>query len=169
MYENIKVVAFDCDGILTDSGLYYSDSGYEMKQFNVKDGLGIKMLLKAEYELILISARYVRLVEKRMEDLGVTNVHLGISYKLKVLEEFLKEKGYGWEETAYLGDDLTDLQILKRAGLPVTAADAVDEVKEAAKIITEKNGGAGAFREFSDLLLKKSGKFQRVLTEMNFV
>ncbi|MGB0177703.1 MAG: KdsC family phosphatase [Owenweeksia sp.] len=152
--SQIKMLVMDCDGVLTDGGMYFTKNGDEIKRFNAKDGLGIKTLMKMGYQTGIISAGIsTGLVEKRAEMLGVPHVYVGKDPKLEILEGWLKELDLTIEQVAYIGDDLTDLPILEKAGLAACPSDAALAVREQCDIVLETAGGAGCIRELVDQYL----------------
>jgi 3-deoxy-D-manno-octulosonate 8-phosphate phosphatase (KDO 8-P phosphatase) len=161
--SRIKLLLLDVDGILTDGSIIYTAENVEIKAFHIQDGLGLKLLQKAGFEVGIITARHSEMVRRRAEELGLTHVHQGIENKLEVYNELLLRLELQPEETAYMGDDWLDLPLLTRVGLAATVADAVDEVKQIAHYITSRCGGRGAVREVCELLLEARGKRQEFL------
>ena len=158
----IRLLIFDVDGVLTDGSLFIGDDGQEYKAFNSRDGHGIKMLQKHGVIVAIITGRTSRVVEHRMENLGVSHVYQGKLEKLPAFEELIAELGIPAEQTAYVGDDVVDLPVMRRVGFAVTVADAVEDVKPFADLVTTRDGGRGAVREVCDFLLKKSGRWAAV-------
>ncbi|MBR6164186.1 HAD-IIIA family hydrolase [bacterium] len=150
--SKIKALVMDVDGVLTDGSLTFDDNGVEYKTFSAKDGQGIVMLNKAGYLTAIISARASKVVQFRAEMLGITKVYLNKKNKLETLKEFMEEYNLQSSEIAYIGDDLPDLEILKTIGLSACPSDAVEEVRQCAKFISQKGGGKGAVRELCDLI-----------------
>ena len=152
----IKLAAFDVDGVLTDGSITYDDNGIEYKTFNAKDGHGIVMLNKAGIITAIITARNSGTVERRAQDLKITELHQGVKNKIEKLEELLAKYNLSFDEVAYIGDDIPDICILDKVKFSACPADAVDEVKKTVSWISSKNGGRGAVREFCDYILKKN-------------
>jgi len=152
--SNIKLVAFDVDGVMTDGSITYDENGVEYKTFNAKDGQGIANLRKAGIITAIITARNNGTVQHRAENLKFDEIHQGSKNKLETLHEILKKYNFTINEVAYMGDDLPDICILELAGLAGCPNDAVEEVKNIAKFISSKNGGRGAVREFCDFIVK---------------
>ncbi len=150
----VKLLALDVDGILTDGGLYYTENGEELKKFNVKDGLGIKLLMKLGVEVAIISANSSRSTYYRAKKLGITNCFLGVEEKFPILQKLCHQLNISLSQVAYMGDDLTDLPILKSVGCPMTVADAIQNNKENSIYISSKAGGQGAVREVCELIQK---------------
>lgn len=155
--SKIKVMAFDVDGVFTDGSLTFDQDGKEYKTFNAKDGQGIVCVEKAGIITVIITARKNGTVEHRAKNLGITELHQGIKFKLPVLEQIVKERGLSMEEVSYMGDDLPDICILEKVGLACCPNDAVDEVKNICNFVSTKNGGCGAIRELSDFVLNSQG------------
>lgn len=150
----IKLLLMDCDGVLTDGKLYFSASGEELKVFNVRDGQGIVMWHKAGFRSGIITGRDAEpIIKKRADELGIHYLRARSEDKINDFNEILADAGVLAEEAAFIGDDIGDMGLLNRVGLPVAVADAVEEVKQAAMFVTRQNGGAGAVREVIDLLL----------------
>ena len=161
--SRIKLVLFDVDGVLTDGRIYIDNNGVESKAFDVKDGHGLKLLQRAGFQVGLITGRDSRIVEHRAKELGIELVFQGVKEKLPVFEKIGRELQLGDDEIAYMGDDLVDLPVLRRAGFSATVADACEMVKSETDFVTSRPGGRGAVREFCDLLLKESGRWPEVL------
>jgi 3-deoxy-D-manno-octulosonate 8-phosphate phosphatase (KDO 8-P phosphatase) len=149
----VKLLLMDCDGVLTDGKIYFNEHGEETKAFNVKDGLGIVSLHRAGVMTGVISGRNFRALEVRAEELGIRFLRMGCADKVAEFENILADASVTPEETAYIGDDLPDIDLLKKAGFAVAVADAAKKVLEAAHYVTANNGGGGAVREVADLIL----------------
>jgi 3-deoxy-D-manno-octulosonate 8-phosphate phosphatase (KDO 8-P phosphatase) len=150
---DVRLVALDVDGVLTDGRFYLSDEGIETKAFSTRDGHGIRRLLAAGVEVAVISGRSSRAVERRMEDLGVRHVFLGCPDKVAAFDELSATLGIEARECVYIGDDLPDLPLLRKVGFPVAVADAVVELRDFCPFTTHSAGGHGAVRELCDLLI----------------
>lgn len=159
----VRLAVLDVDGVLTDGRLTFDERGGELKTFNVRDGLGVKLLMQAGIEVAVISARESRVVENRMRDLGVQHVHLGARDKLAVFEALLRELDMTAASAAYIGDDLVDLPVLACAGLAATVADADPRVIERAHWRSKAGGGAGAVREFCEFILAAQGRLNEII------
>ena len=153
--KNVQILIMDVDGVLTDGKLYYSDSGEEIKSFNVRDGQGLKLIKSYGIVLALISGRTSEAVRRRAQELLVDEIHLGVSDKLPVLQEILRRHEISADEALFIGDDLGDIEILNSVGLPVAVADAHDAVKRRADYVTGKIGGGGAVREICDMIISR--------------
>lgn len=148
---NFKFLALDIDGVLTDSGMYYTESGDEMKKFSAKDGLAIRTLTAAgKYVGFISSGTNSVIIQRRAELLGVQKICTGTWKKTEILEKWCNELNIDFENVAYVGDDVNDLPVIQKAGLSACPADAVPLVKEAVHIVLSKNGGEGCVREFID-------------------
>lgn len=149
----VKLLLMDCDGVLTDGRLYFSRDGEELKVFNIKDGQGIVSWHRAGFRSGVITGRSSVMLERRAGELGMHYVVQGSRDKSDDLDRILRETGLGPEEVAFIGDDLSDLGIMERVGLPVAVRDAVKIIRQRAAYITESKGGFGAVREVTDMLL----------------
>ena len=154
----IQLLIFDVDGVLTDGRLYLGNDGNEYKAFHIRDGHGIKMLLDAGVEIAIISGRHAASVERRMSDLGIRHVYLGVQDKLAVFNALQAQLGVTTEQVAYVGDDLIDLPIMTRVGLAIAVQDADPFVKQQAHWQTPNRGGRGAARDVCELLLRARGQ-----------
>ena len=144
----------DCDGVLTDGRLYFSSRGEEMKVFDVRDGQGIVSWHKAGFHSGIISGRGAEaIIEKRAEELGIGFVRTNSRDKIHDFEEIISSLGVEAENVTYVGDDVGDVELMKRVGFAVAVADAVEETKLVATYVTKAKGGRGAVREVIDLLL----------------
>ena len=160
--KKIKLLLLDVDGVMTDGGIILDSSGGEIKAFNEKDGHGIKLLMRAGVEVGILSGRESPVVTRRAEELGISLVKQRSLNKAGTFREILEERSLKEEEVAYIGDDLTDLPVLRKAGLSAAVADAVEEVKKEVDYITTQPGGKGAVRELIELLLKSQDKWDMV-------
>jgi 3-deoxy-D-manno-octulosonate 8-phosphate phosphatase (KDO 8-P phosphatase) len=150
-FSGIKMLIMDCDGVLTDGGMILTKNGDEIKKFNAKDGQGIKRAHNAGIITGIISAgKSTGLVERRAEMLGIEHVYVGKQPKLEVLMEWLEKLKLGFEDIAYIGDDISDIEILQRAAISACPADAVMQVREVSGLILRSNGGDGCVRELID-------------------
>ena len=149
----IRLLLLDCDGVLTDGRLFYGDSGESLKVFDVQDGLGIVQWHRDGNYSGIISGRSSPIVERRAAELGIRFVIQGVTDKLWAARTICDEVGLGFSETAYVGDDLPDIELIKSVGFGVATSNAVDEVKIAAKFTTKRPGGRGAVREVIDMLI----------------
>jgi 3-deoxy-D-manno-octulosonate 8-phosphate phosphatase (KDO 8-P phosphatase) len=159
----VKLLMLDVDGVMTDGGIIYGGDGLELKRFDVKDGHGIKLLMGAGVDVAIVTARSSPAVERRARELGITLLYQGQRDKLFAFEDILSKTGLSAKETAYIGDDIVDLPVLRRAGLAIAVADAVAEVKRAADHVTKRPGGQGAVRETAELILRAKGDWNTII------
>ena len=143
----------DVDGVLTDGGMYYSESGDEIKKFHSRDGMGIKLLQGVGMITAFVTSEQTKLVQRRGDRLKVPEIHQGTFKKRNVLGELCAKYNLTMQQVAFIGDDVNDLEALQYVGFSVAPADAVLVVKEVVDYICERNGGAGAVREMSELIL----------------
>lgn len=155
--KNIKLVIFDVDGVLTDGGLYFTDDGREMKKFNVKDGLGITLVLKNKIEVAVITGRNSVIVADRMRSLGVNHVYQGRMNKLETYENLKSALQISDQQVAFVGDDVIDIPVMEQCGLSVAVADAHHAVIDKAAWILSQKGGEGAARMVCDVLIEAQG------------
>lgn len=160
--QKIKLLILDVDGVMTDGRIIFDSNGVESKFFNVKDGHGIKMLQRGGIEVAIISGRESQVVTNRAMELAINIVHQKSLDKLIPYSKILAETGLTDEETAFIGDDLIDIPVLKRVGFAAAPNDAVSEVLPLVHYITAKSGGWGAVREVCDMLLKAQGKWDEL-------
>lgn len=158
--KKIKLVLTDCDGVLTDTGTYYSYEGELMKRFSIRDGMGAERLRNlVNVETGIITGENTGIVSSRAAKLQITEVHLGIKNKTEKLNEILTAKNLQNYEVAFIGDDTNDIEIMKVVGLSACPSDATKFAKEVADVIVENKGGYGAFRDFAELIIEaKSSK-----------
>ena len=160
--RRVRVVVLDVDGVLTDNGVYLGQTGagepIELKRFHIMDGLGIKMLMWAGLHVVLVSGRASEATTIRARELGVECVQEG-SRKAPLVARILEREGAAWEELAMVADDLADLPVMRRAGLPVAVANAAPEIMAQARWVTRRRGGDGAVRDFAEALLHARGQW----------
>lgn len=159
--KKIKLLLLDVDGVLTDGKIIIGNYGDEIKNFDVKDGLGIALLRRARIRTAIITARNSRIVKIRAKLLGISKIYEN-HYKIKSLKCIKKKFRVKEEEICFVGDDLIDIPILKRVGFAVTVPDAVREAKDASHYTTQKSGGQGAVREVCEIILKARGKWEEI-------
>jgi 3-deoxy-D-manno-octulosonate 8-phosphate phosphatase (KDO 8-P phosphatase) len=153
----VRLLVLDVDGVLTDGRLYFGPQGEAIKVFDVRDGHGIKMLIKNGVEIALLSARSSDIVAARARELGVTRVLQGESDKASAFARLVTDAGIGNDESGYIGDDLPDLPAMRAAGLAVTVADGCEAARSIAHWITPQNGGRGAVRALAEFILHAKG------------
>jgi 3-deoxy-D-manno-octulosonate 8-phosphate phosphatase (KDO 8-P phosphatase) len=159
----VRIAFFDVDGVLTDGGVYFSEHGETLKRFSILDGHGLKLLRQVGITPAVITGRDSKPLRVRLEALGVAHVRYGTENKLPAAEAMLAELGLGWGQAAGIGDDWPDLPVLARCRFAAAPANAHCEVRAIAHYVTGAHGGAGAGREFCDLLLTAGGHYRRLL------
>ena len=165
--SRVRLLGLDVDGVLTDNGVYIgpvAGTRVELKRFDIQDGLGMILLKTAGLPVVWISGRSseataLRAAELRVEEL----LQVPGPQKVRAFEQVLERRAIGWEDAAFVGDDLADLPILRRVGLPIAVANAVTEVKQAAAFVTQASGGHGAVREVVEALLRARGEWPGIL------
>lgn len=158
--KKIRLAIFDVDGVLTDGSLFYGDDGQEYKAFNSLDGHGLKMLRRSGVALAIITGRSSQVIVHRALNLGVEHVYQGAEDKLAIFEQVLRDLKMDADHTAYMGDDVVDLPVLRRCGLAVCVPQSVTLVKQHVHYITERGGGRGAAREVCELIMRAQGTFE---------
>jgi 3-deoxy-D-manno-octulosonate 8-phosphate phosphatase (KDO 8-P phosphatase) len=162
---HIKLLLMDCDGVMTDGRIWILEGGEDQKAFSTLDGFGLALLHRAGLESGIISGRRSSAVERRASALGMTHIHLGHLDKVNAFLETLSAAGVSADEVAYVGDDLNDIPLLRRARLGVAVANASAETKENAHYVTTSHGGSGAVREVVELILKAQGSWSKLVEE----
>ena len=161
--KNIKLLLLDVDGVLTNGSIIYNDHGIETKIFNVKDGLGIRLLMEAGIKVCILTGRRSDALTHRCNNLNIHLVFDGIKDKAAALDYVLDMTGVSAKEIAFVGDDLPDLSLMKIVGVSIAVADAHEIVRERSDMITSATGGAGAVREVCELILKAKGRWEEIL------
>jgi 3-deoxy-D-manno-octulosonate 8-phosphate phosphatase (KDO 8-P phosphatase) len=163
LLNTLKLIVFDCDGVLTDGSIYVDDQGHETKRFFVRDGFAMKTAPELGLQVGVMTGRGSRSVAMRMNELGVVNYLPKVSDKGKALLALCDKLGVSVKEAAFVGDDLIDIPAMTRCGFPVAVADAAPEVKAVAHFVTQAPGGRGAAREAIEHILKAQDKWQTFL------
>ena len=158
----VRVLILDVDGVLTTGEIIIDDAGRETKHFNVRDGHGLRMLMRYGIEVVLLTGRTSQVVNHRALDLGINEVYQGVFNKREVFEEILRKKNIVPAATAFVGDDVVDVPVLRRVGFSATVSDASVDLKNVVDYITEQKGGRGAVREICELILKTQGRWPEV-------
>ena len=153
----IRLMAFDVDGVMTDGGLYFSDSGEEFKRFNSLDGHGLKMLRASGVEVAIITGRTSRCVEARARNLGVAHIFQGVEHKLEAMVELLNRLKLSRDAAAYMGDDVVDLTVMRHVGLAISVPESPLLVHKYSHYVTQRGGGHGAVREACELIMSAQG------------
>ncbi len=152
--SNIKLLAFDVDGVMTDGSITYDENGVEYKTFNAKDGHGLAKMSKNGYITAIITGRNNGTVDRRATDLRVTEVYQGVRNKLPILEAIMQKYGLDFSQVAYMGDDEPDICILEKVAISACPADAVGNVQKICNFVSSRNGGRGAVRELCDFVFE---------------
>lgn len=161
--SQIKLIVLDVDGTLTDGSIEYDDTGGETKRFHAADGLGIVMAQAAGLKVAVLSGRNSKIVNRRMNELGVTNIIQGSGDKGEKMRGLRESHGLNRDEVAYIGDDINDLPAFDEAGLRIAVEDAADIVLKRADFVTARPGGRGAVREAIDTILKRQGMYEQAV------
>ena len=155
--QRIRLFATDVDGVLTDGGMYYAESGDEWKKFNTRDGMGIKLLQRAGIVTAIVTQERTKLVARRAEKLMIPELHQGVMDKLSCVREMAARHGLTLSQVAYIGDDINDFETLKAVGFSATPADGMPQVAAVVDYICRKKGGEGAVREIVEMILEAQG------------
>jgi 3-deoxy-D-manno-octulosonate 8-phosphate phosphatase (KDO 8-P phosphatase) len=164
--KKVRLVLLDVDGVLTSGDIIYTDSGEQIKIFDVKDGLGIRLLKEAGIKVGIITGRRGKALQHRCDNLGIELIFDGIRNKDEALDDIQAETGIPIEAMAFVGDDLPDLPAMKKVGLAVAVGDAVSPVREQAHMVTHAGGGKGAVREVSEAILKAQGLWDGLIERL---
>jgi 3-deoxy-D-manno-octulosonate 8-phosphate phosphatase (KDO 8-P phosphatase) len=164
--QGIRVVFFDVDGVLTDGGLYFSETGEALKRFHVLDGQGLKLLQQVGITPVVITGRDSPALRLRVKALGITHARFGTEDKRPAAEDFLTTLGLDWSQAAAMGDDWPDLPVMQRAAFACAPANAHAQAKALAHHVTTERGGEGAARALCDLLLVASGHYAQLLAQV---
>lgn len=158
--SHIKLLAMDCDGCLTDGGMYYSENMGEIKKFSTLDGMGLSFLREAGIKTAIITGENTEIVANRVKKLKINYLRMGVRDKLSILKEMIEEMGITLKEVAYIGDDVNDVDVLRNVGLSFSVPNGVREAREAAQLVVSKQGGSGAVREVCEFIManRKDGK-----------
>ncbi len=161
----VKYLILDIDGTLTDGGVYYDDTGNELKKFCTKDGTGIILTRTAGITVLVLTGRECKATTRRMTELGVTELHQGVKDKVQWMKQWMERNRIEKSSVGYIGDDVNDIGPMKLCGFVACPADAIEEVKEIADYIASVNGGAGVVRDVIKHLLKEAGRWEEVLNK----
>ena len=161
--KNIRLLILDVDGVLTDGSIILDNKGNEFKAFHVRDGHGIKMLIKAGIRVAIITGRRSKVVERRAKELGIAEVYQKCYNKIEAYNHIKSKFSLRDNEIAYIGDDIVDLPLIKRVGLSFAVADSPEEVKSLTSAVTKNRGGRAAAREVTDIILKAKGLWNKVI------
>lgn len=166
--QHIKILIMDVDGVMTDGRIIINDDGRETKNFDVRDGHGIKLVQRYGIEVALLTGRQSEVVKHRANELGITEVHQKIFNKKEVFVEILQKNNLNADQAAFIGDDIIDIPVLKEAGFSATVADAIDIVKKTVDYVTKNKGGRGAVREVCEMLLQAQGRWPEIAAKYEF-
>ena len=164
----IRLLILDVDGVMTDGRIVMDYAGREIKNFDVKDGHGIKVLMRYGIDVVLVTGRRSTVVEHRARDLGISEVHQGVTNKLEIADTILRNRSLNYEHVAFVGDDIVDISLLRRVGFSAAVADAAEDVKKCADYVTIRKGGRGAVREVCEVILKAKGEWTDVANKYGF-
>ncbi len=162
--KDIRLLILDVDGVLTDGAIVLDNEGNEIKSFHVRDGHGIKLLIRHGIEVAIITGRFSRVVQRRAQELGIREVYQRCYDKVRAYEKIKENLSVKDNEIAYMGDDIVDIPVMRRVGLPVAVADANEDAKRYASFITKNRGGRGAVRELAEIILKAKGLWEEILS-----
>ena len=163
--RRIELILSDVDGVLTDGGIWYDNQGVELKGFHIRDGLGIKLWQRAGFRFGVLTARTSHIVKLRAGELNIDIVRQGFEDKLPTAHEIIHDCRLTPEQVCYIGDDLTDLPVVRTVGLGAAVADASEEVRSAAAFVTHLPGGRGAVRELIEMILKAKGRWEDAIQQ----
>ncbi len=161
--KTVRAFAFDVDGVFTDNSVFVLESGEMLRTLSVRDGLVVKMAVRAGFPIAIITGGKSRGVEQRFRDLGVEHIYIGVKDKNAALNDFLQKIERTVAELLYMGDDLPDLPVLKRAGVAAVPADAIPEVLEMADYISPLPGGKGCVRDILEKVMKLQGRWEEAV------
>lgn len=167
-YEKIKLIVLDVDGTLTDGGISYDSQGNEMKRFDVKDGLGIKVGMAAGLEFAILTGRVSPMVDRRVKELGIQHLLTGVQMKLPALKALITELELTPEQVCYIGDDWNDMQSMEFVGISMCPGDAAEEVKCVCQYTSTQNGGYGAVRSCIEHLLTARGEWSAAAKKLYY-
>jgi len=159
----VRMMVFDVDGVLTGGDILYTDEGAEGKFFDVKDGLGLRVAYDAGLAIVLMTGRSSRVVERRARDLHIHDVLQRVGDKAEALRQLAVEKGIPLERIAFMGDDINDREAMRAAGVSIAPADAVDEIRDLANLVTDRPGGHGAAREAVEAVLRAQDRWEQAV------
>lgn len=159
LMNSITAFVLDVDGVLTDSSVHVTSDGEMLRTMNIRDGYAMKAAVESGYRVCIISGGSNEGVRIRLQNLGISEVHLAASDKVVTLNQFLAKYGYSPSEILYMGDDIPDIHVMKLIGLPACPQDAVPEIKAISKYVSHRNGGHGAVRDVIEQVMKVQGKW----------
>jgi 3-deoxy-D-manno-octulosonate 8-phosphate phosphatase (KDO 8-P phosphatase) len=163
LFKDITTFIFDVDGVLTDGTVLVLENGLQARRMSIKDGYALQLAIKKGYRLLVISGAAASPVIDRLNKLGITDIHMGLSDKKAFIKNFISNKNLSADQVLFMGDDIPDLSAMSVVGLPVCPADAVMEIKEVSKYISPLNGGCGCVRDVIEKVLKLKGDWQHAV------
>jgi 3-deoxy-D-manno-octulosonate 8-phosphate phosphatase (KDO 8-P phosphatase) len=166
--KKIKMLILDVDGVMTDGRIIMDDEGHELKNFDVRDGHGLKMVQRYGIKVAILTGRKSEVVSHRANDLDIEEIYQGALNKKKVFKEILMKNKLTASDTAFMGDDIVDIPVLRQVGFSIGVADAVDEVKKYVDFVTKSKGGHGAVREVCEMILQAQGKWTEIAAKYEF-
>jgi 3-deoxy-D-manno-octulosonate 8-phosphate phosphatase (KDO 8-P phosphatase) len=166
--KKIKMLILDVDGVMTDGRIIMDDEGRQLKNFDVRDGHGLKIIQRYGIEIVILTGRKSEVVNHRARDLEIKDVYQGALNKKEVFQKILLEHNLASSATAFMGDDIVDIPVLKQVGFSAAVADAVDVVKKSVDYVTKHKGGHGAVRELCELILQAQGKWPEIAEKYEF-
>jgi len=152
--NNIKILLTDVDCVLTDGGMYYTSNGDFMKKFHTRDGMGVTLLSKNKVSTIVITKEKTKMVQNWAKKMNIKRIYDGVQRKEMIIEKICKEYKVSPDEVGYIGDDVNDVELLKKVGFSAAPNDSIEQVKKIVDYVCEKNGGEGVFREVADLIIR---------------
>ncbi len=157
--KDITTFVFDVDGVLTNGKILVTESGEQLRQFNIKDGYAMQLAIKKGYKMAVITGAKANAVKLRLQGLGIKDVYLNASYKMPLFLDFISKEAINPNEVLYVGDDLPDQEIMEKVAIAVAPADAAQEIKDVSTYISPFNGGEGVVRDIIEKVLKVQGNW----------
>lgn len=153
-FKKVKAFVFDVDGVLTDGRVLVMENGEQLRTFHTKDGYALQLAVKHQYPVLIITGGKSLGVKSRMEALGIRDVYMDVSDKENILATWMKQYGLDWEDVLFMGDDVPDLTVMKKVGMPVCPSDAIEDVKHVCAYISPRCGGVGAVRDVIERVMR---------------
>jgi len=166
--KKIKMLMLDVDGVMTDGRIIMDDEGHQLKNFNVRDGHGLKIIQRYGIEVVILTGRKSEVVNHRASDLEIKEIYQGALNKKEVFQKILQKHNLTADFVAYMGDDIIDIPVLRQVGFSAAVADAVDVVKKSVDYVTKNKGGHGAVRELCEMILQIQGKWPEIAEKYEF-
>jgi len=167
--QKVRCLILDVDGVLTDGGIIIDDNGQELKKFDVRDGHGLKLVMRCDISVVILTGRQSQVVSHRAKELGITAIYQKATNKIKTLDEIMEKYCWDAETIAYIGDDIVDVPVLRRVGFGVAVADASIHAKKASCYVTDSPGGKGAVREVCEMILQAQGRWDEIVEKYNLI